>query len=283
MKRILGVYREACFSNRAVEADQAIIDRALDHVAQISPDVEIIRVHPDTEKLSRKHQDVDLVLSMAQSEEALNFLAKLEGGGVRVKNTTHSIRNCYRVELSKLLIQKTDLSPKSCVVQNLDDIERCKKILTNGAWIKRGDFHALDDDDVQFCNSCDKLEDIFESFQKRGVDTIILQEHVEGQIYKFYGVLDRYFSLRYMGHTTKDRYNLETKENTLQVDPLELEEVAFECAAMMDLSFFGGDFIITDDGRFYLVDVNDWPSFRTCRDEAALHMAWHTLSQLNEF
>ena len=207
MKKILGVYREAQFSNRAVEADQAILDRALDHIAQIDPEVEIMRVHPDKEELSSKHQDVNIVLSMAQSEEALNFLAKLEVSGVRVMNSTHSIRNCYRVVLSKLLTQKTDLSPQSCVVQNLDDIERCKKILTKGAWIKRGDFHALEDDDVQFCNSCDQLEGIFESFKKRGVDTLILQEHIEGQIYKFYGVLDRYFSLRYMGHTTKDRYN----------------------------------------------------------------------------
>ncbi len=280
-KRILGVYREERFSNRAVDADQAIIDRALDHIAQIAPEIEIVRVHPDKgEGLQKKHQNVDLVLSMAQSEDALNFLAKLEVSGVRVMNSTYSIKNCYRVTLSKLLTQKTDLSPQSCVVQNLDDIEFCKKILTKGAWIKRGDFHALADDDVQFCNSCDKLGEIFEQFKKKGVDTLILQEHIEGQIYKFYGVIDRYFSLRYMGHTTKDRYNLATKENTLQVDPAVLEGVAFECAAMMDLSFFGGDFIITDDGHFYLVDMNDWPSFRTCRDEAALHMAWHTLSFL---
>lgn len=277
-KRILGVYREERFSNRAVDADQAIIDRALDHIAQIQPDIEIMRVHPDKEELTSKHQNVDLVLSMAQSDEALSFLEKLEVSGVKVMNSTHSIRNCYRVALSKLLTQKTDLSPKSCVVENMDDIKRCKQILTKGAWIKRGDFHALDDGDVQFCSSCDKLEDIFEDFKKRGVETLILQEHIKGQIYKFYGVIDRYFSLRYMGHTTKDRYNLETKENTLKVDPIVLENIAFECAGMMDLSIFGGDFIITDDARVYLVDVNDWPSFRTCRDEAALHMAWLTLS-----
>jgi glutathione synthase/RimK-type ligase-like ATP-grasp enzyme len=280
-KRILGVYREERFSNRAVDADQAILDRALDHIAQIAPEIEIIRVHPDKEGLNKKHQDVNLVLSMAQSDEALNFLAKLEVSGVKVMNSTHSIRNCYRVELSKLLTQKTDLSPQSCVVQNIDDIDLCKKVLNKGAWIKRGDFHALADDDVQFCSDCGKLEKIFEGFQEKGVDTLILQEHIEGQIYKFYGVIDRYFSLRYMGHTTKDRYNLETKENTLQVDPAVLENVAFECAAMMDLSFFGGDFIIKDDGSFYLVDMNDWPSFRTCRDEAALHMAWHTLDMLD--
>ena len=279
-KRILGIYREACFSNRAVDADQAILDRALDHMAQIAPDVEILRVHPDQEKFTIQHQEVDLVLSMAQSENALLFLEKLEVGGIKVMNSTHSIRNCYRVVLSKLLTQKTDLSPRSCVVENSDDIKRCQKILTNGAWIKRGDFHALEDGDVQFCDSCDKLETIVADFKKRGVNTLILQEHVEGQIYKFYGVSDRYFSLRYMGHTTKDRYNLETKENTLQVDPLTLESIAFECTGMMDLSFFGGDFIITEEGRPYLVDVNDWPSFRTCRDEAALHMAWHTLSFL---
>jgi glutathione synthase/RimK-type ligase-like ATP-grasp enzyme len=281
-KRILGVYREARFSNRAVDADQAIIDRALDHIAQIAPDIEIVRVHPDVEGLQKEHQDVDLVLSMAQSEEALTFLEKLEVSGIKVMNSTHSIRNCYRIVLSKLLTQKTDLSPRSCVVQSIDDIKRCQKILTQGAWIKRGDFHALADDDVQFCSSCDKLEEIFNSFKDKGVDTLILQEHIEGQIYKFYGVIDRYFSLRYMGHTTKDRYILETKENTLQVDPQVLEGVAFDCAAMMDLSFFGGDFIITDDGNFFLVDMNDWPSFRTCRDEAALHMAWHTLAYLGQ-
>jgi len=218
---------------------------------------------------------------ITQIHAALIFLAKSKVIRLKAIIWNRSIRNCYRGQLSKLLTQKTDLSPQSCVVQNLDDIDLCKKVLKKGAWIKRGDFHALADDDVQFCNDCDKLGDIFKSFQNKGVDTLILQEHIEGQIYKFYGVIDRYFSLRYMGHTTKDRYNLETKENTLQVDPAVLENIAFECAAMMDLSFFGGDFIIKDDGSFYLVDMNDWPSFRTCRDEAALHMAWHTLDKLD--
>ena len=32
---------------------------------------------------------------------------------------------------------------------------------------------------------------------------------------------------------------------------------------------FGGDAILDDHGCFHFIDLNDWPSFRICRDDAA--------------
>ena len=40
-------------------------------------------------------------------------------------------------------------------------------------------------------------------------------------------------------------------------------------AQLVGIEVYGGDAIIDRDGRFYIIDFNDWPSFSRCRDEAA--------------
>jgi len=40
-------------------------------------------------------------------------------------------------------------------------------------------------------------------------------------------------------------------------------------AQLVGIDVFGGDAIIDSNGKFYIIDFNDWPSFSRCRDEAA--------------
>ena len=40
-------------------------------------------------------------------------------------------------------------------------------------------------------------------------------------------------------------------------------------AQLVGIEVYGGDAIIDSEGRFYIIDFNDWPSFSRCRDEAA--------------
>ena len=56
---------------------------------------------------------------------------------------------------------------------------------------------------------------------------------------------------------------------TLDIDNhLTQEEIA---AAGLDV--YGGDCIVREDGTFCIIDLNDWPSFSRCREEAAKAIA----------
>jgi hypothetical protein len=39
---------------------------------------------------------------------------------------------------------------------------------------------------------------------------------------------------------------------------------------------------MTSDGTLYLIDINDWPSFRGCRPVAASYIAQHILTRAQQ-
>ena len=83
---------------------------------------------------------------------------------------------------------------------------------------------------------------------KRQVENPLLTAHVEGTLVKFYGVADRFFSPQ--GYPR-------------------IAEAATRLARLVGVQIFGGDAIVLSDGTFAIIDFNDWPSFSSCRKEAA--------------
>ena len=63
--------------------------------------------------------------------------------------------------------------------------------------------------------------------------------------------------------------------------PSAWRELAERAAAALGLAIYGGDLVVAEE-RVVLVDVNDWPSFSRCRAEAAVAIAEHLFSRLNE-
>ncbi len=49
----------------------------------------------------------------------------------------------------------------------------------------------------------------------------------------------------------------------------ELQQVAAQSAEALGLMIYGGDAIVDAEGKFHLIDLNDWPSFRICREDAS--------------
>jgi len=47
----------------------------------------------------------------------------------------------------------------------------------------------------------------------------------------------------------------------------------------MQLDIYGGDAIVTSDNQIYIIDLNDWPSFGKCQNEAAPAIADLILNQ----
>lgn len=282
--KILAIYRERIFSNRAVEADRAILDEVLSIFRmKLGHQCEINVLHPEDISMMPLNLRYDLVFSMAQDEKILTMLDLLQAKGAVVINPASSIRNCYRQKLSELLSDEMFSYPRY-VTKDIESInEECDKaecIDDRAVWIKRGDFHALVDDDVIFAGTREEKFRCLDHFKKRGVTKVIFQDHCEGELFKFYGVRDSFFNLRYMGRTGKDRYQFVPGDINIDFDKTRLEILAHRAARILDLDFFGGDCIVDDEGKMHFIDFNDWPSFRTCVQSVAPVMVNYALKKL---
>ncbi|MEI8346445.1 MAG: hypothetical protein WCG27_03195, partial [Pseudomonadota bacterium] len=149
--------------------------------------------------------------------------------------------------------------------------------------IKRGDFHALTDDDVVYAQNLEEVNQHLAYYQKNKINKMVLQKHVEGPIIKFYGVQNRFFHHRVM--TSKDPHKKEVhypNEWWQKINVEAIRAIAFKKAGILGLSIFGGDCIIDQNGKLWVIDMNDWPSFRTCQEEAAKAMGHLALDALSD-
>ncbi|MGZ3653944.1 MAG: hypothetical protein ACXVB9_01480 [Bdellovibrionota bacterium] len=254
--KILGIYRNPKFSNNAIEVDRLILEQSISELrAQTGHSLEIDMIEETEAPLARG--TYDLVLTMAQAEETLKAIDQ-NFGSSPVWNSPAAIRNCYRKAMSRIL---TSLNVGYVPYQILSTSLEAPKIPDGSSyWLKRSDFHAISDDDVTLAESQAELELKLARFSARGVTEVILQRHIHGDIYKFYGVRGKFF------RAIKVRDFLKA---TTAPDVGGLEKDSFAAAEALGLQIFGGDAILDSEGRFHFIDLNDWPSFRICRDDAA--------------
>jgi len=273
--KIAAIYRETRFSNRAITADKAIMDKALSNIMlkmALSAPIETLQAEHghDLSHLS----GYDYILSMAQGNDVLVQLKNLEDEGTQVLNSVTSIENCYRKKLSQLLGDGHFYYPDYIILDTSGKLP-ANLPFVGGFWVKRGDFHAMQDNDVQFVENIEALGLAMLDYAERGITHVVCQENITGHIIKFYGVTDKFFSHRYMGMTGPDRYDLPLGRAPHNLDITRIKEGAFLAAKKLGLAIYGGDCIVDANGDLYYIDVNDWPSFRTCADEAAAAISDH--------
>lgn len=105
-------------------------------------------------------------------------------------------------------------------------------------WVKADCGH-----DVRFAENEEEMLAL-----RQQVENPLLTAHVEGTPVKFYGVADRFFFPQ--GYSR-------------------VAEAAARLARLAGIQVYGGDAVVMSDGTFAIIDFNDWPSFSSCRDEAA--------------
>jgi len=256
--KILGIYRNPRFSNNAIEADRLILEQGIAQLARHLPvQVEMIE---EEESLAARGE-YSLVLTMAQSEGALAAIER-NFGASPIWNSPAAIRNCYRKTMSRIL-GELDVGYVPYRLLSTAEAARALPQLEPGQpyWLKRSDFHAISDEDVTLAETAGEMLQKLEKFQERGVREVIVQRHIHGDIYKFYGVRGKFFRAI--------RVRSFLPPGAPQPDLAQLERNAFRSAEALGLVIFGGDAILDAQGRFHFIDVNDWPSFRICREESA--------------
>ena len=259
MSSLVGVFREPQYSPGRVDDDAAILERtraalAARGIAMALGGIEIL-----------EHEQPGAVLAMCQSTAALAALDRV-GATVPVINSADAIRACHRHETVRRLAGTGVPFPATQLVSTSDDCTTLAHLAPR--WVKRGDVHAMTTDDVVFARTPDALVDALDDFAARGIERAALQAHVEGVVVKFYGVADGRF-FRCYAPGAEIPAALPT-----------LWDAASAGAAALGLDVFGGDLVVGGDGRPVIVDLNDWPSFARCRDEAAEAIAGYVVDRV---
>jgi len=272
---VLAILRAKIFSNRAIDADRAIMEEVLSELSFACPESLSIKLIAE-ENFNKSSISTlpDTVLTMGQKESTLSILNNLENQGVKVINNSNSIRNCFRENLINKVNKIANCPYVSSTVMHTADLNNDDI----GLWIKRADFHATEDTDVFFMQSKSQLFEMKNNFLNRNITKVIKQPHLPGKILKFYGVGNTIVDIRDMGISGYNRYELKNNNIKFSIDKTKIENNLSPILQSLQLDIYGGDLVLDDSGNFTFIDINDWPSFRTCRTIAAKAIAEMILS-----
>ena len=203
------------------------------------------------------------VLTMAQSDRSLNILEGWQKEGTRMINSVSSIRNSYRKPLISLLVKAHLPIPSSQIIPVGEVERRISFGASSSYWLKRSDIHAIEQADVAKVTSKEELMRALRHFRQRKIDEVLVQEHLEGEAIKFYGVAGGQYFSAFLS-SNGDEVTSEMKQ---------LSTIAQQSAEAAGLEIYGGDAIMTRQGGVVLIDLNDWPSFSRCCGPAAKGIA----------
>jgi hypothetical protein len=257
----MGVLREPAHSPGRVDDDAAIMRRVGEAMTERGFSVELVAADAVIGVSSPN------VFVMCERGTALDRLAAMEKAGSIVVNSPLAIRNTYRHRMVKLFAQQFVSAPMSWIVASDANMARP----ADCAWVKRYDFHATQRDDVMYAASETGWREALRRFSERGIPFVIAQEHVPGDLVKFYGVRNGAASTD--GDWFQWFYHRDKGMLGHAFDPARLREAALHAAAALELEIFGGDAVIKSNGEPMIIDLNAWPSYALYRDRAARAIA----------
>ncbi|WP_373803092.1 hypothetical protein [Bacteroides heparinolyticus] len=252
--KVVAITREKRFSPNSTEKDQAIMNAVITRLTARGEEVLVIN-----EQTMNGLPQGDCYITMGRDSHTLALLDEKEKRGIRVINSSHSIRNCNRDVLSHLMQQNGILTPPE---QGND-----------GYWIKRADSSAQSENDVVYAPDEHERDISIDKFRQRGIDKIVTSAHVKGDLVKFYGVMKTSFFRYY--YPTEDKEtkfgheSINGRAHFYTFDTNRLQSIANKLSEITGVEIYGGDCIISPQGEIYIIDFNDWPSFSRCREEAA--------------
>lgn len=247
------VARAARFSPGSVDKDEAILSAVRQRLADSGfPCSEII-----SEDQLASVVEADAYVSMGRRQTTLRWLVEQERRDRMVVNTPSSVLLCNQRAMLMRLLEENGIA-----VPPLHG--------TNGYWVKRGDGCRETTADVQYSDSWEEACRLRDAMLARGIADVDMRAHVLGRWLKFYGV-------RHTGFFYS--YSPDNKEDVIY-DKQSLQRHAERAARLVGLDVYGGDWIVQADGTPVLIDLNDWPSFSPCREEASEAIAQRIIDRL---
>jgi len=269
-KTIAGIRRGNQFSPNHVGNDAAIFSLTAEHLRKKG-----YRVNEYTESdLTTKDLQENFLFNMVRDWTSIRKLQRLEDAGRIVINSGYGIENCSREKMLNLFINANIAYPRSIILSTDEDpVPALKDAGFSNCWIKRGDFHAIHREDVTYVRHTEEAQDILKEYAIRGIKKAVINEHLVGDLLKFYGVAGTdFFYWFYPSDLNHSKFGLEKINGTSHENHFSKENLYQLCdkaAKILNVQIYGGDCIIDESGAIRLIDFNDWPSFAPCRDQAA--------------
>ncbi|MDL2221740.1 hypothetical protein LJC35_04220, partial [Parabacteroides sp. OttesenSCG-928-N08] len=220
-----------------------------------------------------------VIFNMVRDWRSIHTLQRLERESQRlVVNSGYGIENCTREKMTRLLTSNGISHPESLILSTNDDPSAAlEEAGLHHCWIKRGDFHAIHREDVTYVRNREEAKGILKEYAIRGIETAVINEHLVGDLVKFYGVTGTdFFYWFYPSQIHHSKFGWEVINGTAKGITFSEETLVDLCnraAEVLGIHIYGGDCIISEDGEIRLIDFNDWPSFAPCRDEASQQIA----------
>lgn len=266
--KILGISRATQYSPNSEDRDAAIFAAVASRLSRFA-DVSIIS---EDLFIAVDLSEFDLVFSMARGRDVLESLSQAEkDNGLIVINSATSLLSMTRAQIAKTLKTNSLAIPTIEVIEPQHD---SAPRLDFPFWLKRADACAQGKDDVRLIKNEADYQESMDYFLTNRINCVIEEAHTEGDLVKFYGVEGTpFFHISYP--TDKDgfsKFGLEEQNGEARhyaFDENSLKQEADKAAALTGFTIYGGDAIINSNGQFCIIDFNDWPSFSSCRKEAA--------------
>lgn len=266
--RITAVTRAGAFSPNHVSTDATILNAVAQQLRRRGCQVDVCS---EEELCARGDLGEDVIINMCRQWGSLRLLQQLEDKGTLVVNSGYGIANCICQRQATILANCGAPFPPS-IVADTDEVvtERLREAGIGRCWVRRGDAHATHGEDVCYARTPEQAQDVLREFFLRGFRTAVISRYVPGRPVKFYAVEGTDFLDWLMPYEEEDLTSASEEGAAIEV---QVRAVAGQVAKALDLRVFGGDCVVDPQGRLWLTDVNDWPSFAPCLRGAATAIA----------
>lgn len=269
--KVAGVMRSGAFSPNHIGNDAIIFNLVADQLRKRGCEINVY----SEEQFAAAEINAHAILAMCREPRNIQRIQHLEDEGCIVVNSGYGIENCTRERMSRLLMGAGLPYPETFIVDTDEVVkDRLIKAGITRCWVKRADIHTRHHEDVAFARHPEEAQEIIQEFFLRGIKRAIISRNIEGELVKFYGVVGSSFF--HWLTPSNDDPRLAFTESThrlAKVDPEILKRLSERAAETLDIKVYGGDCIITPDGRYVIININDWPSFAPCRSQAASAIA----------
>gem|GEM_PF-3531704 len=206
----------------------------------------------------------EFIFSMARTQSALTMLMAFSNHIPMVNSPMIAAMSLDTFELQTLMETKGFPHPQTTVMV-LNEISHCSfpyVLKSPDKYGKRRDTIIVD--------SPHKQKEAIEFFAENGEDKVLVQEFVQGEPRKFYGIGPEVF-------LTDGGATLSLEESGA------IEDYSRRLGRdLMHLQIYGGEYIYTKDKGPVFTNLDDWPSFSPMRDEAAQKITDLFLSYLGQ-
>ncbi len=257
--KIAAILRSPVFSPNHIANDAAILNAVAANLRRRGR-----RVNVYTERELREGMVKEpVVVSMSRERASLALLREMEDAGRMVINSAYGIENCRREFLGRRLEAAGISFPKSiCGPTDRKLISSLESAGIGPCWVKRADSHSQHKEDVTFAFTPREAQELVQEYYMRGISSASIDQHLEGVLVKFYGVVGT------------DFFHCYHRSHDVTYDSSRLRDLSTRAASALGLEIYGGDAIynpVTD--LLSIINVNDWPSFAPCLPEATRAIA----------